>query len=200
MTSDNKTYINKSYDNQVKSPARASILYGLCTAAAISILSLSAFSSIYKGSDALQGNGISLQGNDIMTTIHGKVFNVKLTLAKYRDKIYYEVLLKNNSGRADRSNLAFYVTDSNMDSQIHPNQSDISHERFKRRWGSSTPMFMVADRSAPTLYEGKTSLNKIAFGRISGAVAIVAESDSSRPIFAYSAIPTQKTIGAIHHG
>ena len=200
MTSDNKTCINKSHDNQVKSSARASFLYGLCVVTAISILSVSACSSKYKGSNALPCNEISLQGNSIVTVDYGNGFNAELPIAKYKDNGYYVVLLKNNSGRADRSNLAFYVTDSNMDSQIHPNQSDISHECFKRRWGSSTPMFMVADRSAPTLYEGKTSLNKIAFGRISGAVAIVAESDSSRPIFEYSAIPTQKTIGAIHHG
>lgn len=200
MTSDNKTYVNKSHDNQVKSTSETSVLYGLSAAAAILTLSVVTCSPIYSGSNALQGNDISLQGNGFMTINHNKAFNMKLDLAKYVDNGYYKVLLKNNSGRADRSNLAFYVTDSNMDSQIHPNQSDISHERFKRRWGSSTPMFMVADRSAPTLYEGKTSLNKIAERRISGAVAIVAESNSSRPIFEYSAIPTQKTIGAIHHG
>lgn len=183
-----------------KSPVGVGVLYGLCAAAAICTLSLVTCSPIYAGYKPLQGNDISLQGNGVMTINHDKAFNMKLTLAKYRDKLYYEVLLKNNSGRASRSNLAFYVTDSNMDSQIHPNQSDTSHQRLKRQWESSTLMFMVADGRAPTLYEGKTSLNKIAFGRISGAVAIVAESDSSHPIFAYSVIPTQKTIGAIHNG
>lgn len=183
-----------------KSLARTSISYSLYAAAAISILSLITCSPVYDESKALQGNEISLQGNGGLTADYGNGFNAKLPIAKYKDNRYYEVLLKNNSGRADRSHLAFYVTDSNMDSQIHPNQSDTTHLRFKRQWGSTPFLFVVADGSAPTLYEGKTSLNKIAFGRISGAVAIVAESDSSRPIFAYSAIPTQKTIGAIHHG
>lgn len=179
---------------------KAGVLYGLCATAAILTLSLVTCSPVKAGVETLQGNNNSLQGNDKTSLSDSHVNNAKLSLALYRDKVYYEVLLKNNSGRADRSNLAFYVTDSNMDSQIHPNQSDTAHQRFKRQWGSSTLMFMVADGCAPALYEGKTSLNKIAERRISGAVAIVAESDSSHPIFSYSVIPTQKTIGAIHHG
>lgn len=176
------------------------ILSGLCVASAVMIFSLTNCTPVELAFYPLQGNNILLQGNEFLTPYNGDAINTKLMLAKYRDNRYDEVLLKNNSGRASRRYLAFYVADSSMDSQIHPNQSDTAHQRFKRQWGSSTLMFMVADGRAPTLYEGKTSLNKIAFGRISGAVAIVAESDSSHPIFSYSVIPTQKTIGAIHHG
>lgn len=179
---------------------KAGVLYGLCATAAILTLSLVTCSPVKAGIETLQGNVISLQGNDNMPENNSNEINVNLPIAKYVDNGYYEVLLKNNSGRANRSYLAFYVTDSNMDSQIHTTQSDTAHERFKRQWGSTPFLFMVADGCAPTLYEGKTSLNKIAERRISGAVAIVAESDSSHPIFSYSVIPTQKTIGAIHHG
>ena len=181
-------------------PVAARILAGLCVGAVVMVFSLTNCSPAKAKGYVLQGNDIALQGNDFSTPYYGNGINARLPLAKYVDNGYYEVLLKNNSGRADRSNLAFYVTDSNMDSQIHTNQSDTAHQRFKRQWGSTPFLFMVADGCAPTLYEGKTSLNKIAERRISGAVAIVAESDSSHPIFAYSVIPTQKTIGAIHHG
>ena len=175
------------------------ILSGLCVASAVMIFSLTNCTPVESAFYPLQGNNILLQGNEFLTPYNGDAINTKLMLAKYKDNRYDEVLLKNNSGRASRRYLAFYVADSSMDSQIHPNQSDTTHQRLKRQWGS-TPLFMVADGCAPTPYEGKTSLNKIAFGRISGAVAIVAESDSSHPIFVYSVIPTQKTIGAIHHG
>ena len=176
------------------------VLSGLCVAAVVVAFSLTNCKPANAGHEPLQGNVISLQGNDNITINNSNEINIDLPIALYVDNGYYEVLLKNNSGRADRSNLAFYVTDSNMDSQIHPNQSDTTHQRFKHQWGSTPFLFMVADGCAPTLYEGKTSLNKIAERRISGAVAIVTESDSSHPIFAYSVIPTQKTIGAIHHG
>tara|TARA_R110000850_G_C9995585_1_gene467719 strand:+ start:12105 stop:13043 length:939 start_codon:yes stop_codon:yes gene_type:complete len=176
------------------------ILSGLCVAAVVTVFSLTNCKPANAGYEPLQGNVISLQGNDNAPKNNGNEINVNLPIAKYVDNGYYEVLLKNNSGRANRSYLAFYVTDSNMDSQIHTTQSDTAHERFKRQWGSTPFLFMVADGCAPTLYEGKTSLNKIAERRISGAVAIVAESDSSHPIFSYSVIPTQKTIGAIHNG
>lgn len=183
-----------------QSPFAARILAGLCVGAVVMVFSLTNCSPAKAKSYVLQGNDIALQGNDFSTPYYGNGINAKLPLAKYKDNGYDGVLSKNNSGRANRSYLAFYVTDSNMDSQIHTNQSDTAHECFKREWGS-TPLFMVADGRAPTPYEGKTSLNKIAFGRISGAVAIVAESDSSHPIsLSYSVIPTQKTIGAIHHG
>lgn len=183
-----------------KGANKTGFLYSLCAVAAISTLSIITCSPVKAGVETLQGNNNSLQGNDNMTANNNNGINEKLSLALYKDKVYYKVLSKNNGGRADRSNLAFYVTDSNMDSQIHPNQSDTTHQRFKRLWGSTPFLFVVTYGREPTLYEGKTSLNKIAFGRISGAVAIVAESDSSHPIFAYSVIPTQKTIGAIHHG
>lgn len=183
-----------------QSPVAARILAGLCVGAVVMVFSLTNCSPAKAKGYVLQGNDIALQGNDFSTPYYGNGINAKLPLAKYKDNGYDGVLSKNNSGRANRSYLAFYVTDSNMDSQIHTNQSDTAHECFKREWGS-TPLFMVADGRAPTPYEGKTSLNKIAFGRISGAVAIVAESDSSHPIsLSYSVIPTQKTIGAIHHG
>lgn len=183
-----------------QSPVAARILAGLCVGAVVMVFSLTNCSPAKAKGYVLQGNDIALLGNDFSTPYYGNGINAKLPLAKYKDNGYDGVLSKNNSGRANRSYLAFYVTDSNMDSQIHTNQSDTAHECFKREWGS-TPLFMVADGRAPTPYEGKTSLNKIAFGRISGAVAIVAESDSSHPIsLSYSVIPTQKTIGAIHHG
>lgn len=183
-----------------QSPFAARILAGLCAGAVVMLFSLTNCSPAKSRVYVLQGNDIALQGNSFLPPQYASEINAKLLLAKYKDNGYDGVLSKNNSGRASRRYLAFYVTDSSMDSQIHPNQSDTAHQRFKRQWGS-TPLFMVADGYAPTPYEGKTSLNKIAFGRISGAVAIVAESDSSHPIsLLYSVIPTQKTIGAIHHG
>jgi len=181
-----------------KTPIDAGILAGLCAGAVISVFFLTNCRPVNAGVYTLQGNDISLQGNDFLPPHYANEINAKLLLAKFKDNGYDGVLSKNNSGRANRSYLAFHVTDSDMDSQIHTNQSDTSHERFKRQWGS-TPLFMVAAGCAPTPYEGKTSLNKIAERRISGAAAICAESEPRHPIpIPYSVTPTQKQIGGIH--
>nr|WP_181718460.1 hypothetical protein [Psychrobacter sp.]QJS05286.1 hypothetical protein [Psychrobacter sp.] len=145
---------------------------------------------------ALQGNNISLQGNEDLTTSRGAEINIKLPLALFKDKGYDCVLSKTNSGRANRSNLAFYVTDSNMDSQIHTNQSDTASSVQL-----STPRAKTLIKAIhlPNDYDGMTSLNKIAERRISGAAAICAESEPRHPIpIPYSVTPTQKQIGGIH--
>lgn len=177
--------------NDNKIPANTGALYRLCAAATASLtLLLISCSPTYESPR-------TLLGNEILMINYNKAINMNLFIAKYRDKRYDIVLSKNNSGRASRDTLAFYVANARIDSQIYSKYLDAPLKAHK---SAPRKQSLMQASLLPNDYEGKTSLNKIAERRISGAVAIVAESDSSHPIFAYSVIPTQKTIGAIHHG
>lgn len=117
-------------------------------------------------------------------------------VALFKDKSYYVVLSKTNSGRADRRTLAFLVPSGRIDSQINTNHLDtapcvqLSTPRAKT---------LIQANHLPNVYDGTTSLNTTAERRISGAATICAESEPRHPIpLPYSVTPTQKQIGGIH--
>ncbi|TXD96532.1 hypothetical protein ES754_10365 [Psychrobacter frigidicola] len=115
-------------------------------------------------------------------------------------RYYINLFKKHASGKPSRYSLAFFVPDNSVDSQIHSKYSSTAQKVHLSTTRVQSLIFMAAPQCLPTDYEGKTSLNKIAVRRISGAVACVTESDSSHPIFIYSVIPTQKTAqGGYYH-
>lgn len=120
----------------------------------------------------------------------------KIRLALFKDKIYYCVLSKTNSGRADRDKLAFYPSTARIAPQNNSKYLDTALKAHNRVVRAQT---LIKASDLPTDYDGTTSLNKIAERRISGAAAICAESEPRHPIpLPYSVAPTQKQIGGIH--
>lgn len=172
------------------------VLSGLCVAAVVTVFSLTNCRPANAGYEPLQGNVISLQGNDNAPKNNGNEINIKLPLALFKDKGYDVVLSKTNSGRADRRTLAFYVPSVSIDPQINTDHLDTAPRVQLRTPRAKT---LIKAIHLPTDYDGMTSLNKIAERRISGAAAICAESEPRHPILLpYGVTPTQKQIGGIH--
>ena len=172
------------------------ILSGLCAAAVLTVFSLTNCKPASAGYEPLQGNVISLQGNDNAPKNNGAEINIKLPLALFKDKGYDVVLSKTNSGRADRRTLAFYLSTVRIAPQNNSIYLDTALKAYKN---ASRGQTLIKAINLPTDYDGMTSLNKIAERRISGAAAICAESEPRHPIpIPYSVTPTQKQIGGIH--
>ena len=120
----------------------------------------------------------------------------KLRLAQSKDKGYYCVLSKTNSGRADRNKLASYVPNISIAPQSNIDHLDTAPNV---QLSTSRAQTLIKAIHLPTDYDGMTSLNKIAERRISGAAAICAESEPRHPIpLSYSVAPTRKQIGGYH--
>jgi hypothetical protein len=128
------------------------------------------------------------------TTAHPKAGFINRTdsyqLAQFafatdNDKGYYIDLSKISSGQASRHTLAFFVSNICLTSQV-------KHDT------STTPIYPPRGE---TVYDGVTSQNKIALGRICGAVSTDTESEPRHPIplNVNSVTPTQKSVGGHYH-
>ena len=115
-------------------------------------------------------------------------FFIKQAVATDDNKRYYRVLSKLTSGQASRYLLAFFVPDICLASQA-------------KHVSSTAPIHPLQGR---TVYDGVTSQNKIAEGRICGAVASKTESGPRHPISpimfnrSYSVASTQNLLGGYH--
>ena len=117
---------------------------------------------------------------------HSQASNIKNHLPTTKDNGYDGDLSKLTSVQPIRYLLAFFVSDICLASQARQ-VKHIPHT------------YLSQDR---TVYDGATSQNKKAFGRICGAVASKTESEPRHPIpfVTYSVALTQNLLGAIHHG
>ena len=112
---------------------------------------------------------------------------------------YYIDLSKLISGQPIRKSLAFFVPVIGMDSQSSTNQTDTAPQAHLSAPRGQT-IISIANHLL-TDYDGLTLQNKIAFGRICGAVSNKTESKTRHPILLpYSVAHTQNLLGVIHHG
>ena len=110
---------------------------------------------------------------------------------------YYIYLSKITSGQASRYLLAFFVPDNSSASQAVPIHSSIAPQAHLSATRGQT-IISIANHLL-TDYDGLTLQNKIAFGRICGAVTVKTESKTRHPILLpYSVAHTQKLTGGYH--
>lgn len=110
---------------------------------------------------------------------------------------YYIDLSKLNSDLPSRKPLAFFVPVIGMDSQSLTKLTDTAPQAHLSATRGQTIISKV--NTSPTDYDGLTLQNKIAFGRICGAVTVKTESKTRHPILLpYSVAHTQKLTGGYH--
>ncbi len=110
---------------------------------------------------------------------------------------YYIDLSKLNSDLPSRKPLAFFVPDNSAASQAVPIHSSIAPQAHLSASRGQT-IISIANHLL-TDYDGLTLQNKIAFGRICGAVTVKTESKTRHPILLpYSVAHTQKLTGGYH--